>query len=266
METRHDVGVHTSPVLECSTQRAWIPHRTLRRLHNPSRMNNLQEPHNFRYPFRSQFRSGLNHTLRDYLGRPSVRLRRPASSIRSRDRSATARRPCGRCVSSLLRVFVLRLGLSAGCPVLAHPLGDGPALLLAHRALAPGDRLGRLLPPRARRPAGRSLRSPRWRAVWQQAGSSASALRLRSTSRIPLLDIVNCSLRGDPRHRAGRRNVRNIQAVQRCSHLRQHSRVFDDAGGLRPSESAQRLFACIIYISSLKLKKWRADHPSGTSS
>ena len=51
------------------TDELWSPHRTPRRLHNPSRMNNLQEPQNFRHPFRSQFRSGLNHTLRDYMGR-----------------------------------------------------------------------------------------------------------------------------------------------------------------------------------------------------
>ena len=49
-------------------------------------------------------------------------------------------------VSSLLRFFLLRLGLSPGRPVLAHPLGDGPALLLAHRALPPADCLGRFLP------------------------------------------------------------------------------------------------------------------------
>ena len=45
------------------------PHRTLRCLHNRSRMNNLQEAHNFRHPFHSQFGSGLNHTLQGCLGR-----------------------------------------------------------------------------------------------------------------------------------------------------------------------------------------------------
>ena len=49
-------------------------------------------------------------------------------------------------VASLPRLFLLRLGFPPGCPVLAHPLGDGPALLVAHRALPPADRLGRLLP------------------------------------------------------------------------------------------------------------------------
>ena len=32
-------------------------------------MNNLQEPQDFHYPFRSQFWSGLNRTLQDYLSR-----------------------------------------------------------------------------------------------------------------------------------------------------------------------------------------------------
>ena len=40
------------------------PHRTLRGICNLFIENNLQESHNFRYPFRSQFRSGLNHTCR----------------------------------------------------------------------------------------------------------------------------------------------------------------------------------------------------------
>lgn len=46
--------------------------------------------------------------------------------------------------ASLLRLLLLRLGFSARGPVLAHPLSDGPAPLLAHGALAPADRLGDL--------------------------------------------------------------------------------------------------------------------------
>ena len=48
---------------------AWLPHRTLRDLHNPLRMNHLQEVRDFRHPFHSQFLSGLNQTLQGCLGR-----------------------------------------------------------------------------------------------------------------------------------------------------------------------------------------------------
>ncbi len=47
----------------------WRSHRTLRWPGNLFLGNNLQESHNLRYPFRSQFRSGFNHTLQDYFGR-----------------------------------------------------------------------------------------------------------------------------------------------------------------------------------------------------
>ena len=52
-----------------SDNSTWLPHRTPRCLYNWPGMNNLQKKHNFHHPFRSQFRSGLNYTLRDYLGR-----------------------------------------------------------------------------------------------------------------------------------------------------------------------------------------------------
>ena len=64
---------------------------------------------------------------------------------RAGERFQTPASPARR-VKSLLRRFLLGLGLPLRRPILAHPLGDGPALLLAHRALAPADRLGRLLP------------------------------------------------------------------------------------------------------------------------
>ena len=59
---------------------------------------------------------------------------------RAGERFQTPASPARR-VTSLLRRFLLGLGLPARRPILAHPLGYGPALLLAHRALAPADRL-----------------------------------------------------------------------------------------------------------------------------
>ena len=41
----------------------WCPYRTLRVMRNSFAINNLQAQRNFRYPFHSQFRLGLNHTL-----------------------------------------------------------------------------------------------------------------------------------------------------------------------------------------------------------
>ena len=61
--------------LTCVTSRrhAWLPHRTLRFIRNSFVINNLRAQRNFRYPFHSQFRIGLNHTLQDYLRRlPTV--------------------------------------------------------------------------------------------------------------------------------------------------------------------------------------------------
>ena len=117
------------------------------------------------------------------------------SSIRSRPAcdGQSAARPAR--LSSLLRRFLRRFGLSPGCPVFAHPLGDRPALLLAHRALPPADRLGLLLPAA---PGGRpdvGLDSVD-RALY--GNELALERALRNASRIPCVDIVTCFPRCDP--------------------------------------------------------------------
>ena len=67
--TRRAASLGRNAGIKCLDRERWIPHRTLRCLHNQSRMNNLQEAHSSRHPFHSQFRSGLNHTLQVCLGR-----------------------------------------------------------------------------------------------------------------------------------------------------------------------------------------------------
>lgn len=57
--------------------------------------------------------------------------------------SGSARRP--RRICSLRRRFLLRLDLSVGRPVLAHFLGNRPALLLGHRAFPRAGSRGPLL-------------------------------------------------------------------------------------------------------------------------
>ena len=104
-------------------------------------MNNLQEPHNFRYPFRSQFRSGLNHTLRDYLGR----LRTDGA------RGARAYSPLTNAVYMLLRNSYARMLATTEGNLRGYALG-------AHHQLAAGtDQLGAV---HAIRRAGRTLWDP----------------------------------------------------------------------------------------------------------
>ena len=83
-------------------------------------------------------------SLPDSDARPALQIRTPASSVGSTPACSglTAASPArGVTPAPLPRAP----GLPAGCPVPTHPLGDGPALLLAHRAFPPADHLGRLL-------------------------------------------------------------------------------------------------------------------------
>ena len=69
---------HARVFMEAIGDRAAVPrwrspHRTPRFLHNQFIIYNLRGRRDFRSPFRSQFRVGLNHTLQDYLRRlPTV--------------------------------------------------------------------------------------------------------------------------------------------------------------------------------------------------
>ena len=77
-----------------------LPHRTLRRLQNRRKFNNLQEEQDFHCQFRSQFRSGLNHTVQDCLSRPrtvgersTTRPRRPVPTAIRPEKPRRNRRP-----------------------------------------------------------------------------------------------------------------------------------------------------------------------------
>ena len=91
--------------------------------HNQSRMNNLQEAHNSRPPFRSQFRSGLNHTLQDCLGRLWTVGRRRTTHTETPSGALRGRRwP----VRRVLAVLVER-GTFAAAPRLAKPARSWPS-------------------------------------------------------------------------------------------------------------------------------------------
>ena len=89
----------------CATRRTWGSHRTLRFSHNPFAINDLREQRNFRSPFRSQLRVGLNHTLQDCLRRlPTIGGRGTTQRDGGSARWRVRRSPVGRvspCWSSL---------------------------------------------------------------------------------------------------------------------------------------------------------------------
>ena len=97
---------------------------------------------------------------------------------------------------------------------------------LGHRALAPPVRLDRLLPaaPGGRAAAPSIASMARWMATsWLLSERSS----LRNASRIPLLDIVTCSLEGDPPpHRAGRHSAST--RAHRPKHQRGSQEVLRD--------------------------------------
>ena len=94
---------------ECPAN-TWRSYRTPRSIHNAFILSNLQECRNFRCPFRPQFRSGLNHTLRDYLSRlrtdggPAQDTHKDAGSARFSPQAPTGRHPRGANPAAVSRI------------------------------------------------------------------------------------------------------------------------------------------------------------------
>ena len=137
-EPRHGFGHHKKP--EAVPDRVPVRRQSLRRT---------------RLDPRSRVAGGSRRPL---VGADAAWRRRSGRGRPDASEVGTSRHSCS---SSFLR-----LSLPASCPVLAHPLGDRPALLVAHRALPPADRLGRLFPaaPGGRRSVSldRQLPAIRW--------------------------------------------------------------------------------------------------------
>ena len=202
-------GCSWNPFGNKAVIRSWrIPHRTLRFSHNPFATNNLREQRNFRSPFRSQLRVGLNHTLQDCLRRlPTIGGRGTTQRDGGSARWRVRRSPVG-------RVFAVLVVLAISSRSEARQVRAELAAIVGATAAALScpARAGWTLPGGYVRPfAGRpSAASQADRTLMVEPESAEPIWKTRSVSRsggVPGRRGVRRRRRRGADHRAGARRA-----------------------------------------------------------